>query len=302
MPLERWLIVSRLGLAVVGWAVEHRRTRLAGDTFVNFPHAAGPVGAFAQVADAGARQDHGADEADGEFANFGPFPIQLCELVLVEIFTVVGGAQVRLRCVKAADGIAEKGNEFLLRAATEAFGHVGHDRFGGIVDLDDEALIFGEGASPRKLEDFCRPFAGALPEHKFGEMSRRGHGERCVEVGGVLGTDYVAITLYRAYWWQTNGDQQTSDEVTGPGTADSAGRRVQSVVMWLPNLRRCPPNGFASAQNSREFLRCESRFCPRFLDQKCAESAQNSTGCSVRISLQARKIPSSPGAHGSSIS
>ena len=40
-----------------------------------------------------------------------------------------------------------------LRAPAEAFGHVGHHRFGGVVDLDDEALVAGEGMSLGQMED-----------------------------------------------------------------------------------------------------------------------------------------------------
>ena len=40
---------------------------------------------------------------------------------------------------------SEERDELFLRTAAEAFGHVRHDRFAGIVDLDDEALVAGEG-------------------------------------------------------------------------------------------------------------------------------------------------------------
>ncbi len=70
---------------------------------------------------------------------------KLRELVLVDMGAVVSGAEVGLSFVEAADGVAEEGDELLLSAAAEAFRHVGHCGFGGVVDLYDEALVAGEG-------------------------------------------------------------------------------------------------------------------------------------------------------------
>ena len=52
---------------------------------------------------------------------------------------------MRLRLVEAAQRVAEERDEFLLRAAAEAFGHVSHDRFRRVVDLHRQPLVAGKG-------------------------------------------------------------------------------------------------------------------------------------------------------------
>jgi hypothetical protein len=185
--------------------------RLAGDAFVDFPRLARPAFRLTKRADAAAGHYHRPDECHGQLADRRPFAEQCGVLILGQVVAVVGGAEVGLGFIETAEGVAEELDEFFLRATAEAFGHVGHDRLGRVVDLDDESLIAGERRFFGEVEDVARPDAGSLPEEEFGEGASGGHAYR------VLSTEY--------------GVQSSGYEVPKKqGAADRPGRLVSFLV------------------------------------------------------------------------
>src|SRR5262249_4559143 len=105
-----------------------------------------------------------------------------------------------LRLVEAAEGVAEKLDELALRAAAEAFGDVGHDRFGGVVDLDDQAVIGGEWGGQRLFKNGFGPGARLLPDEQVGEQASARHGRLlCAEVRFVPEIVYRHTVLVTEY-------------------------------------------------------------------------------------------------------
>jgi hypothetical protein len=90
---------------------------------------------------------------------------------------------VGLGFVETADGVAEESDDFLLCAAAEAFGHIGHGGFGRLVDLNDEALVAREGRVLGEVKDLFGPLAGALPEVELSERASCGHAVLGIEYG-----------------------------------------------------------------------------------------------------------------------
>jgi hypothetical protein len=96
---------------------EHRGPRFTGQPFLYFPLSLGPVGSLAQRADAAARHDHGPNERDGKSSDGGALANQRGIQVAGQVGAVVGGDEVGLGFVQAADRVAEEGDELFLRPA-----------------------------------------------------------------------------------------------------------------------------------------------------------------------------------------
>ena len=101
---------------------------------------------------------------------------QRSEAALVHVTAVERRTQVRLRLVEAPQGVSQEGDELRLCASAESFGHVGHDRLRGIIDLHNQPLIESKWSFARAAKNLDRPFPSPLPEKKLGERSRCGHG------------------------------------------------------------------------------------------------------------------------------